>query len=329
MPQRQVTAALGRCDEIAAGQEGALSRVQAKAAGLEDDHIAREISGRRWQRSRHAGVYLVHTGPVSYLSRCWSALLHAGPGAALGMETAAWMWELLEKPPPMVHVIVAADRRPAKQPGVTFHIRGALPCRVHPARLPALVRLEETVLDMVDRPETTAAQVIDWVLRACQRRLTTPHRLGQALRHRRKIRHRRLLSALLSEAEEGVQSALERDYLHKVERAHGLPPARRNRAEGRPGARRYRDNRYDRYGLVVELDGRLYHPLDEREHDDWRDAELLESDGARTVRYGWRAVHVHACRTAGQVSSLLRQGGWAGAANQCGPDCRLPGAGSR
>jgi len=87
------------CHLLAGAQEGTISRAQALTAGLDDARIARELAGRRWQRSDHDGVYLVHTGPVSYLARCWAALLHAGPGAALGMETAAWVWGLLDDPP--------------------------------------------------------------------------------------------------------------------------------------------------------------------------------------------------------------------------------------
>ncbi len=62
---------------------------------------------------------------------------------------------------------------------MVFHIRSALPDRVHPARRPPVVRVEDTVLDLVDRPSTRAEQVIDWVLRACQRQITNPARLAE------------------------------------------------------------------------------------------------------------------------------------------------------
>lgn len=91
------------------------------------------------------------------------------------------------------------------------------------------------------------------------------------------------------------------------------------------GSRLYRDVRYR--GLVVELDGGLYHPPDEREHDDRRDADLLQVEGIRTVRYGWRAVKVAPCRTAAQVAALLRQAGVAVTIRACGPGCTATGAG--
>jgi hypothetical protein len=136
--------------------------------------------------------------------------------------------------------------------------------------VPPVVRLEDTVIDLVDRPGTSQGKVIDLLLRACQRRLTSADRLRAAADGRAKMRHRALLTDVLSEVAEGVQSALERRYLPDVERAHDLPRAKRNRTEGRPGRRAYRDVRYLPYRLVVELDGRAAHPEDERERDDLR-----------------------------------------------------------
>ena len=301
-----------------------MSRSQAIDLGMAPAQIGREISGRRWRRSAHDGVYFVATGAVAYEAGCWAALLHAGPDAALGMETAAWYWKLLDQPPPVVHVMVPAGKRPARQTGVVFYIRVALPDRVHPARQPALVGVEDTVLDLLDRRSTTPEQAIDWVLRACQRRITSPARLAQAVGRRAKMRYRRLILDLVSEVHQGIQSALERRYVSQVERAHGLPRSTNNRPEGPAGRRRYRDVRYDPFALVVELDGRASHPEDERERDDVRDNELLEEEGARTLRYGWRSVAVRPCVTAGQVGSLLRQGGWNGRPIRCGPACELP-----
>lgn len=324
MPSVALTSARLACDEVAADQGGALSRAQVLGLGMTDEQIAHEIDGRRWQRSAHEGVYFVTTGPVSYLSQCWAALLHAGEGSALGMESAAWAWGLLDRPPDVVHVMVAGDRRPARQTGVRFHIRTALASRVHPVKRPALVRLEDTVLDQIDRASTTEEQVIDLVLRACQRRLTTADRLLAAVGRRKKMRHRGLVLDLLVDARAGVQSPLERRYARDVERPHGLPRSRSNRPEGRPGRRRFRDARYDAYALVVELDGDPSHPMDRKELDDIRDNELLEQEGTRTLRYGWRSVTSRSCATAAQVGDLLRQGGWVGTPRRCGPACRLP-----
>ncbi len=101
-------------------------------------------------------------------------------------------------------------------------------------------------------------------------------------------------------------------YARGVEKAHGLPGGVRNLPEGRAGRRRYRDVRYRRWRLVVELDGRAAHPEEDREHDDLRDNELVAQEGTRTLRYGWRSVVTRPCATAAQVAAVLGAGGWTG-----------------
>ena len=182
--------------------------------------------------------------------------------------------------------------------------------------------MEDTVLDLTDAASREDS-VIDIVLRACQRRLSTPRRLRERARARSRLRWRRLVDDLLEEVSAGVLTPLERRYFRDVETAHGLPCSERNSTDGPVGRRRYRDVRYLRWRLVVELDGRAAHPQSERERDDLRDNELVEADGSRTLRYGWRSVSARPCQTAGQVVRLLRSGGWTGAPIHCGPGCTL------
>ena len=192
----------------------------------------------------------------------------------------------------------------------------------HPARTPPQTFLEDTVLDLTDqasRPET----VVDVVLAACQRRLTTATRLTLRARGRKRLRWRKLVAEVLSDARDGVLSTLERRYYRDVEKAHGLPRGRRNKPEGTAGRRRYRDVRYRRWKVLVELDGRAAHPDEARELDDMRDNEVVAEDGTRTLRYGWRSVSGHPCVVARQVVDLLRSGGWTGTPRRCSPGCAL------
>ncbi|SEE33058.1 hypothetical protein [Jiangella alba] len=55
---------------------------------------------------------------------------------------------------------------------------------------------------------------------ACQRRLTTPQRLADALTRRKKIRWRPMTEAMLADVADGAQSPLELRHLRRVERAH-------------------------------------------------------------------------------------------------------------
>jgi hypothetical protein len=280
------------------------------------------LATRAWRSSGLPGVYLTFTGPVSDLARCWVALLYAGEDAVLCRESAAWAWGLSDELQPPIHVLLPASRRVVSKPSlVSIHYTIHHAARRHPSRSPPVTRLEDTVLDTVDFAERPA-EVIDCLTRACQRRLTNPARLSREAAERKKLAYRELLTDLLSEVRTGVQSPLERVYFRDVERAHGLPRSERNAPEGGAGhRRRYRDVRYGKHGLVVELDGRAAHPAELRDRDDVRDNELMESEGTATLRYGWAAVSGRACETAAQVARLLQRGGWTGTPSTCGPGC--------
>jgi very-short-patch-repair endonuclease len=83
---------------------------------------------------------------------------------------------------------------------------------------------------------------------------------------------------------------------------------------------RYLDNLYEEYGLCVELDGAAAHPAEGRWRDTRRD-NVSFVQGARTMRYGWPDVTEHRCRTAAEVGTVLRDGGWTGTVRSCGPGC--------
>lgn len=72
--------------------------------------------------------------------------------------------------------------------------------------------------------------------------------------------------------------------------------------------------RYDAFGTIVELDGRLH--ILGRFRDMERDnATLLEGD--LTLRYGWPDITERPCQVAWQVAALLTTRGWAGAPTRC------------
>lgn len=320
MPLLRPRASESGLAELLCEQAGAASRSQLLELGMTDEQIARNVRARQWHRSGLPGIYLTFTGPLPYLSRCWAALLYAGDGATLALESAAWLWKLRDDAPSGVAVAIPIARRVTAQPGVLILHRVHLAKRRHPTRNPPVTTVEDTVLDLVDTAEKDTAAV-DVILRACQRRLTTTVRLLDSAERRKKMRRRALLLDVLTDVKLGVQSTLERRYFRDVEAAHGLPPGARNRAEGPTGRRRYRDVRYLDYGVVVELDGRATHPTEERDRDDIRDNELVEVEGTVTLRYGWLPVAGRACDTAGQLGRVLRSRGWRGTLTPCGPSC--------
>ena len=58
-----------------------------------------------------------------------------------------------------------------------------------------------------------------WISAAVGRRLTTPELLGKALAARSRIRWRGWVNAALDDAADGVNSPLERRYVHGVDNA--------------------------------------------------------------------------------------------------------------
>jgi hypothetical protein len=307
--------------KVVDGQAGVVSRSQLRDLGVARSFVRAELRARRWRRV-YPGVIATFTGPLPDLARVWAAVLYAGDAAVACLDTAAWLWELRSDLPLAITVCVPHGCRtiPSRS-GVRILQSRRLAERTHPSRMPPCTTIEDTVLDLV-YVARSEHRVIDLVLLACQRRLTTPDRLAARAAVRHRLRWRWLLEGLVHEVSEGVTSPLERYYARNVERAHGLPRGERNRGEGPPGQRRYRDVHYRRWELVVELDGAAAHPKDRRELDDLRDNEVVER-GERTLRYGWRSVTGLSCEVAQQVATLLHQAGWKGQLRPCGRGCRL------
>lgn len=249
-------------------------------------------------------------------------MLRAGPGAVLSHETAAEVHGLIDKPSTRIHVTVPAARRPGQHRtirGVVVHRSRCLVAEWQPPwRLPR-TSVEDTVLDLV-----AAARTFDdaygWISRAVGRGLTSPQSLSKALSQRSRIRWRAWITGALEDAADGVHSPLERNYVHGVERAHGLPTARRQAKRRHGSGTRYLDNLYEEYSLSVELDGSAAHPAEGRWRDTHRD-NANRIQGVETLRYGWPDTTENRCRTAAEIAAALRRRGWKGTLRACGPDC--------
>jgi len=140
--------AAGRRDDVPAWEE--LSRSQARAvswgqivalAGNPLD-ARRLLRARRWQ-ILVPGVYATFSGPVPLETWWWAFLLHAGPGAALGGEAALWCAGIRDRAPDIVDIVVPHERRVRAVPGAHVTRCRALEERVHPARRPPQLRVED------------------------------------------------------------------------------------------------------------------------------------------------------------------------------------------
>jgi hypothetical protein len=303
---------------ISAGQAGVVSRRQVLAAGLDDDFIERRLRRREWARV-HRGVYVDHTGPLSWHQRLWAALLYAAPAAAA--DESALVLHGLRQPMPRepIHVAIPDHRRVLAPDGVRVHHVREWEPMVHPHRVPARMRLEPAVLRVAAKAsdDVTAVAVL---ADAGRSRRTTPERLLAALDLCPRLRGRRLLRDVLQDAADGVCSVLEHRYLVRVERAHRLPAARRQRRVELGRRPAYRDVEHLDGRVVVELDGRLgLEATDDRWADLERDVDSYV-DGAVTLRLTWGMV-LSPCRAAATVARVLRHAGWGGEPRRCGAGC--------
>ncbi|MGH8824338.1 MAG: hypothetical protein ACRDVN_07675 [Jiangellaceae bacterium] len=301
-------------------QAGVVSSRQLTGSGVSIELAKKRVRAGRWQRL-HRGVFAVFSGPVNRQAQIWAALLRCGAGATVSHVTAAELEALCDRIDERVHVTIPARRRVrGRYEGIVVHHAHRLGQSRHPTKRPRRTRIEATVLDLVDVSET-AREVEAWIVVACQKRLTTPLRLGDALAERRKIKWRGMAESMLLDVAEGAQSMLERQFLRSVERAHRLPRGNRQR---RLAARRviWIDVDYEPFRTRVELDGRLGHEGEGRFRDRRRDNRATVGR-TWSLRYGHAEVFGTPCAVAAEVSLVLRERGWAGTAVACGPDCGL------
>lgn len=304
--------------QLLADQDGVVCRRQVLACGGADHDIRRRVRRREWAQV-HTGVYVHHTGPLTWRQRAWAATLAhrdaalAGPSALRAVGLARY-----DDAAGPIHLVVPATSRVEPTDGVRVRRCSDYAAAVHPARLPRSVTVEHAALSVASaaRREDAAVAVLADV---CQSRLTTAGRLRHQLARMPRLLRRRLLAEVLDDVGTGAFSALERRYLVQVERAHGL--ARGARQACAPGERTaYRDAAYPGLGLVVELDGRLAHGAPgQRWADLDRDLGSL-ARGELTVRIGWGQV-LEPCRLAQAVGRVLTLRGWAGVPRPCSPGC--------
>lgn len=304
-------------------QDGVISRRQALELGATPHHIRRQLRQRQWARV-HDGVYVDHTGPLTWQQRAWAAVLFAAP-AALCAESAL---RAANGPGHRGHddagpIRVAVERaRTVSAPSdVQVHRLVGLQTRVQWNRSPPRLRIEEAVLDVAAAARDDFHAVAT-LADAVQSRRTTASRLLVTLGERSRIARRSFLESVLLDVESGTCSALEHVYLTRVERPHGLPRARRQvRASARGPI--YRDVVYQSQHTIVELDGRLDHTrVRDRDRDLDRDLDAALGEQL-TVRLGWGQATERACVTSLKLARLLQRRGWRGSHRPC-PECPDP-----
>lgn len=276
----------------------------------------------------HRGVYATHSGDPGREAVLWAALLRAGDGAVLSHYTAAEVHGLTDAPSKAIHITVPAQRHPARQrvPGIVIHRSDSILRTRHPARSIPCTRVEDTVLDLV-QVARTFDDAYAWICRAVGRGTTTPAKILDALNARKRMRWRKDLELALADADSGALSVFERWYAVGVERAHGLPQARRQVRIRQGTGNKYLDNLYEGYRLCVEIDGTAAHPAEEQWRDKRRDNWNLAREQIVTFRFGLLDLRERRarCETATFVAAVLISRGMATLPHPCSPTCPFGG----
>ena len=297
-----------------------MSRRQALSAGLTRGMIETKVEFGWWEQV-HGGVYKTFTGLLTRDGLLWAAILYAGQGAYLSHGTAAELNRLTADAPSVIDVTIPASRRVRAPKGIVIHRSTHKPMTWRPPGIPPYSIAEQTVIDLVDAG-ADKDDIVALVTSGFNRKLLAENHLRAVAETRKKLRWRHELDEVISLAAGGTHSPLEYRHDTDVQRAHGLPePVKQAKFLKADGTRGYRDRYYPQYGgLVIELDGKRFHPDDQRGRDQERDNQAAVTGS--TLRYGWSDVTGKACETARQEADALRHRGWTGKLRPCSPGCR-------
>lgn len=299
--------------ELAAEQDGVLTRPQALRGGLTEDQWQWRLDARRW-RPVVPGVVVTHTGPVTAGQHAWAAVLLAGPGACLSGDAALDRLGLRLGELCAVHVAVPEGRslRPRVLAGGERPVR-VLPRQVvrlealrHPTRMPPTVRAAAAVVHSA--AWAVSDRAAEWrVAAAVQQRLVLPSDLRRTLDGMPSLRRRRLLRSVLDDVELGAHAAGELEFLRFL-RSHGLPPPDRMQQPVRAHGLRYLDAWWSRQRVAVELDGAHHRSVAVWQDDVLRANDVLVAgrhDGTVLLRFTTGNLRHDGVRVAAQLAAVL------------------------
>ncbi|WP_235883823.1 hypothetical protein [Saccharopolyspora elongata] len=292
------------------------TRKQLRKFGVSYSTIQANLDARRWQRV-HRGVIALFTGPLSRDARISAALLYADLPAALSHRTAAQEWGWLPADEEPVHVTVPYGTSAVPQEGVVVHRSRAFR-HIVVSHAPPRTSRADTVIDLAAAESDEAAAERTLLTTASANRVGADEIRAQLIA-RPPFRYRAALDRAVRLLAEGLTSMLETRYFLDVERAHGIPRARRQVPVNAFGRKLLEDCSYEDIGvpLIVRLDGRAYHGDAETAFRDRRRDNAAELSGTPRLVYGWQDVDRTPCSVAHEVMTVLRREGWQGPTRRC------------
>lgn len=241
-----------RLERMAATQGGVVSRLQAYDAGLTRGQLRAQVCAGRWQRVGSQSIGLT-TGPLTPVARDWAAVFEAGPRAHLDGVSALLAAGLTHFTAERVRISVPRGARVRRGQGLDIR-----QTRRWSAEDLATSGIPRT------RVEVAAVRAALWAVSnkqaallltmSVQQGLTTPVALGlEALRIRRDKR-RLFIHAVILDLAGGVRSLGELEFAQECRR-RGIPEPDRQVVRRGAHGRYYLDVCWERWHVVVEIDG--------------------------------------------------------------------------
>ncbi|PRX49957.1 hypothetical protein B0I33_10272 [Prauserella shujinwangii] len=298
-------------------QAGVVSLAQLYTHGHSEADVVANLKAGRWRRVLPR-VLATFTGELPRPARLHAALLYGGGLAALSHHTAAEEWGMLPIADRPVEITVPYTCSAVSQPPVV---------RVHRSRAlrhsvvetaPRRTKRTDTIVDLAvaqDSAQQATYLVVDLVSSAA----VPVADMRGCVQNRPPRRYRAAITHALDLVAGGFMSALEVEYSERVERAHGIPPGRRQTPVEVDGKVLWEDVTYDPLGvpLTVRLDGRRHHATARVAFRDRRRDNAAELAARSRLVYGWHDVHTAPCAVAAEVRAVLHRHGWEPTESRC------------
>jgi len=281
--------------QIAARQQGNITRAQLLVIGLDDDAIRYRVRIGRLYRV-YRGVYSVGRPPISPLEKAAAAVLACGDRAALGFGSALSLYGFWKRWDTPFEVVVAGDRRPA---GIRVHrMTGLFRRDIDVEQGIRITSPELTLLHCAPRmpPKSLTRAVNDWR----RAKLITCEALADVVARFPLQPGAPLLRPHAGTDHNPTRSPFEDEFLDFCER-FGLPTPRVNITLHGIEVDAY----FEAERLIVECDGWPFH--NDRvafEDDRERDATML-MHGIATVRITKRRLRAAPEREAARLHAIL------------------------
>ncbi len=280
-------------DAVLRLQDGIIRRDQAMAAGLAESTVSSRVRRRAWIRVL-PGVYAVDVDPCTPTSRVRATGLWAGDDSTISGSAAAWWWELTDRPPEVIEVLVPPSRRMSTVKGIRVTRAVVDEREVDRHRRLRLTTPAATCLRLARLGEP---DLLDVALRHGMQQVQLDDALQLGRGRRGQARARR------SDVRDSPWSTPER-ALHRLFREADItgwtanPPVLL--ASGR---RRHPDVLFEEVRLIVEVDGRRHHSTPAEHDADHQRQNALTELGYTVLRFTPRQI----AREPDMIIALVRR----------------------